>query len=71
MKQYIVQGEHERLDLVTWNHYQSLEDIYINTVLESSPHLQDKVELEIGDIVYLPEIEITAAPSEEGAIWAS
>ena len=47
----------QRLDQIIYKKYSTLESDVVNAVLSANPHLLNKLELEAGDVVNLPEIE--------------
>ena len=47
----------QRLDQIIFKEYSTLESDVVNAVLTINTHLLNKLELEAGDIVYLPKIE--------------
>ena len=48
----------QRLDQIVFSEYSTLESDVFNAVLSVNTHLLNKLELEAGDVVYLPKIEI-------------
>ena len=66
MNRYIAK-DGDRLDLIVYKHYKRL-DIF-STVLELNTHLLERYELNIGDIVYLPDIANTPKIKELKALW--
>ncbi|MCF6202027.1 MAG: tail protein X [Hydrogenimonas sp.] len=66
MSEYIAK-EGERLDQIVYAVYGSLE--IFNEVLKANIHLADKIELDAGDRVYLPEIKTDAETKDEKALW--
>ena len=68
MKEYRA-SKGERLDRIIMKEYGTLDAIGI--VLEANTHLLHKIELEAGDIVYLPTIEPRAQnEAKKGkALW--
>jgi len=47
----------QRLDQIIYKKYSTLESDVVNAVLSVNVHLLNKLELEAGDVVYLPKIE--------------
>ncbi|WOE69077.1 tail protein X [Hydrogenimonas thermophila] len=66
MSEYIAK-EGERLDQIVYAVYGTL-DVY-NEVLKANIHLADKIELDAGDIVYLPEIKTDVETKDEKVLW--
>ena len=58
--------KNDRLDSIVFEYYGSLENF--GKVLEANVHLQNKVILNDGDIVYLPFFE-KVAKKEVKALW--
>lgn len=48
----------QRLDQIVFKEYSTIESDVVNAVLSVNTHLLNKLELEAGDVVYLPKIEI-------------
>lgn len=67
MSEYIAK-EGERIDQIVYAVYGTL-DVF-NEVLEANIDLADKIELEAGDIVYLPDIKRdTTTLKDEKSLW--
>ena len=47
----------QRLDEIIYKEYSSLSQEIFNTVMAANSHLLRKIELNAGDVVYLPKIE--------------
>jgi len=47
----------QRLDQIIYKEYKSLDKDIVNAVLSVNTKLLKKIELDAGDIVYLPKIE--------------
>lgn len=47
----------DRLDLICWRHYGSLEGRVVERVLEENPGLSTRTVFTAGTIVFLPDIE--------------
>lgn len=56
----------ERLDQIIYSNYGTLE--VFGQVLEANPHLLKKEILEIGDIVYLPNVVLEKVKKED-VLW--
>lgn len=56
----------ERLDQIIYSNYGTLEAF--EQVLEANPHLLKKEILEIGDIVYLPNVVLEKVKKED-VLW--
>jgi len=57
----------DRLDGVVWMHYASLEPMGL--VLEANPHLLERAELSVGDVVTLPFWAPPVAKAEARTLW--
>ena len=67
MSEYIAK-DGERLDQIVYAVYGTL-DVY-DEVLKANIHIADKIELEAGDIVYLPDIKRdTTTLKDEKSLW--
>jgi len=67
VSEYIAK-EGERIDQIVYAVYGTL-DVF-NEVLEANIDLADKIELEAGDIVYLPDIKRdTTTLKDEKSLW--
>lgn len=56
----------DRLDLICWKHYGTLDGRVVEQVLEANKGLEMNVLLNSGTVVFLPEI--SSAPLEE-SLW--
>ena len=54
----VIAKKGQRLDQIIYKEYGSLNQEIINCVISANKHLLTKIELEGGDKVYLPNIEI-------------
>jgi len=54
----VIAKKGQRLDQIIYKEYGSLNQEIINSVMSANKHLLAKIELEGGDKVYLPNIEI-------------
>lgn len=69
MTQYRPQ-EGERLDTIVFKAYGSIDAEVMVSVMDANEQLLDRTILRAGDIVYLPDIEKSAAVSESKALWS-
>jgi len=68
MNQYMAK-DGDRLDIIIFKAYRSLDKDVVEKVLDANEHLLDSSILQAGDIVYLPEIEQTIQQSTTEALW--
>lgn len=59
----------ERLDTIVYKAYGSIDVDVMVAVMDVNEHLLSSVKLSAGDIVYLPDIEITQQDSVSQALW--
>ncbi len=69
MNQYrAVDGD--RLDVIVFKAYGSIDNEIFAAVLDANEHLLDCTTLRAGDIVYLPEIEAKTQEQKTEALWS-
>ena len=59
----------DRLDIIVFKAYGSIDAHIMDAVMDANPHLLDKTVLSAGYIVYLPEIETVQPESTTKALW--
>lgn len=68
MNQYRA-AEGDRLDIIVFKAYGSIDADVMAAVLDANEHLLDRTVLHGGDIVYLPEIETAQDVAQTKALW--
>jgi len=66
MNEYIAK-DGERLDQIVYEVYGTL-DVF-QDALKANIHIANKIELDVGDKVYLPDISVEPKEQEEKALW--
>ncbi len=67
MSRQIMAIDGDRLDLICWKHYGSLDGRIVEQVLEANPGISFKTELSAGQLVSLPIIDTSKVL--ERSLW--
>jgi len=68
MNQYrAVEGD--RLDIIVFKAYGSIDAVVFDAVLDANEHLLQSSVLQAGDIVYLPKVAQTSKNKKTKALW--
>ena len=68
MNQYRT-NEGDRLDIIVFKAYGSVDAEIMDAVLDANPNLLNSATLPANSIVYLPEIQTTQVASTSKALW--
>jgi phage tail protein X len=57
----------ERLDQIIYKYYGSL--VFFDKIIDQNTHLMDKLVLDSGDVVFLPQINFNQKETKVAALW--
>ena len=68
MNQYRA-NDGDRLDVIVFKNYGSIDADVMNAVLDANEHLLGNAVLKAGDVVFLPEITTATQETTTKALW--